>query len=212
VSSRESSSTDPSTSAPSTAAREQLGGALQTGERIAQLVREALERGVDCAGQRERWILAGELGDRVRLQPPAAALARRQRRIGETLRLAGERERQPAQADGFIARGLQPVGQAGAVGFERRQRQAREPARADPEPAAERRIGAGEAAVGTGPGDRGRQRIQGVEGVRIGHCTNIVQIVRAKRQQRLSPPRQLRRRSRSARCAGSPRRALRSWP
>src|SRR3546814_5388548 len=58
--------------------RQQLRCALQSGQRIAQLVRQSLERRGQRRRQRRDRILAGELVHRMRLEQPAAALERAQ--------------------------------------------------------------------------------------------------------------------------------------
>ena len=122
---------------------QQLRRALQPGQRIAQLVREPPERGGQRRRQGEHGVVAGELVDRVRLQQPAACLGAGEPGIGEARLAAQVGQRDPAQPQRVVpARPGDRTTQQLATLFQRGQRLARQPARADPEPAREGGIAA----------------------------------------------------------------------
>jgi hypothetical protein len=144
------------------AAREQLRGALQSRERIAQFVRESLQRGGQGTRQQLRGILAGEFIDRMRFDPPAARLARGQGDIGEARRVAaGEGEGNAAQARAVERRIGERTRESIAFELERRQRNAGQALRAHAEPACAGRIRPFHAAIGAGPGDGGGEQVEG---------------------------------------------------
>ena len=144
------------------ATREQLRRPLQAGERIAQFMGKALQRGRQRRRQCQRGVLARELIDRMRLQQPAALVAPRQHHVREARRtLAGKRQRQAPQSRQLRWRADRQQSRQGiAFVFERRQRQARQALAADPEPAREREVGALDMTV---RGNPGHGRGQGVE-------------------------------------------------
>jgi hypothetical protein len=81
------------------AAFEQLRGAFQSRQRIAQFVREPLQRGGQRARQQLRGVVAGEFLDRMRFEPPTATVARGEAHVREPGRIrAGKGQRDAAQA------------------------------------------------------------------------------------------------------------------
>ena len=156
------------------AAVEQLRGALQSRERIAQFVREALQRGGQRTRQHQRRIVAGKFLDRMRFEPPTAALARGQRDVREARRVrARERERHPAQSRALPALPRNGANEGVALELQRDQRHARQALGADPQPARTGRIGARDRArprpvQATGVASRSKV------GERRPHCTNVV--------------------------------------
>ena len=154
---------------------QQLRRALESGQRIAQFVRQALEGGRQRQRQCAAGILAREFVHRMRLeQDPAIGLAG-QPDIGKARFAPQERQRHPAQPQrtvGRLQRRQRPA-QAIAFGLQRHQRLVGQALLAHPQPARERLVAAHDAPVPVGAQHRGHQRIQvGVEGG--GHCTNIV--------------------------------------
>ena len=173
------------------APRQQLGRTLQAGERIAQLVGQALERGRQRQRQRRQRIAAGELVDRMQLEQPAAVRARGQPGLGEAhgASRTGQRQARQAQdAECFRRRhgrsgprrrrrtGIQRqrAGQRLPVHFQCRHRQSRQPAQRDPEPLAAGQVAGLDRSHGRNREQRRAQLVEGrIEGRR--HCTNLVQ-------------------------------------
>ncbi|KAG1205190.1 hypothetical protein G6F35_011798 [Rhizopus arrhizus] len=157
------------------AAGQQLGRTLQTGQRVAQLVGQPLQRRAERAGQGLGGIEPRDLIARVRLQQPAAIIAAAHPALGEARRLAGHGQRQPVQAQAVALIAVQEMGQCLALHFQCGQGPTQQASRADAQPAGKGRIAAGNAAVGASPGQRRAQGIEGRRGCGVGHCTNVVQ-------------------------------------
>ena len=158
--------------------RQQLGGTLESGQRIAQFVGHALERGLQGRRQRLGRIGGGRIIGWMRLQQPALGGAG-QPAIGMPRRLAGHPQRDPVQAQHLaLVLGQEPR-QGIAFQLQRGQRLADQAPDPDPDPARERRIDASDPALAVGPGQRCGELVQGGDRgrgrlVRI-HCTNLVQ-------------------------------------
>ena len=83
------------------ASRQQLGRTLESGERILDLVCQALERGVQGARQGRRGIFAGELVGRMHFDQ-YALVAAGQPQVGEALLAAGQAQARTPRTQGFV--------------------------------------------------------------------------------------------------------------
>ena len=148
------------------AARQQLRGALEAGQRIAQLVRQPAQRRRQRGGQQPGRVVAGELVDRVRFDDYAIVL-RRPPEIGKARGPGRMAQAHAAQADVTVraARGSRGTG---IVFVERGPAHADQPAHTDAQPAPERGIGRGDDAGRIEPRDGRREGIG--KGGQVGHA------------------------------------------
>ena len=161
-------------------ARQQLRRALQAGQRIAQLVRQPLQRGAQGIGQDLGGIQRGELVHRMRFQQPAAAVQPRQPAFGEAGRLAGHAQGHAVQAQDVAVGVVQEARHGVAFDLQGRQRLPDQAAGADAQPAGEGRIEAEDQAIGIRPRHRRAERVGGGFEMHAGrgrgrHCTSLVQ-------------------------------------
>jgi hypothetical protein len=83
------------------APRQQLRRTLDPGQRIAHLVRQALQRGRQGARQGRRGIFAGELVGRMHFDQ-YALVAAGQPQVGEALLAAGQAQARTPRTQGFV--------------------------------------------------------------------------------------------------------------
>lgn len=143
--------------APGRTARQQLCGALEPGQRIAQFVGQTLERSAQGVGQCMGGIQRGEFVDRVGFQQPAAVVQPRQPAFGKARCVVGQAQSQPMQTQHIAFVVEQEAGERIALYFQRGQRLIDQSPCADAEPAREGWVDAQH-------GPRGRPRPPGCPG------------------------------------------------
>ncbi len=144
------------------ASTQKLCRALEPGERIADLMRQALECSRERGRQGRRRIFTGEFLARMRFQPDLTGLFLGQPQIGEMFAAARECQPGTMHPQGFAAdrQSGQERGQAAGFDIELVQSKAQQAPLAHSQPTGEGGIAGGQTSVEPQPGDRSRQQIQ----------------------------------------------------